>query len=130
MAKKYLMPKLAMAMNQGTINEWLIDHGEQFDKEAPLATIETEKVAYDVAAPEEGYLCIIQPAGETVECDTLIAWICESVEEVEQYAKQTAGADTSAVQTTVDAVKLPDKTVSVPVNNTSKRFNTKTTRST
>ncbi|MDB9706489.1 2-oxo acid dehydrogenase subunit E2 [Porticoccaceae bacterium] len=115
MAKKYLMPKLAMAMNEGTINEWLIDHGEQFDKDAPLATIETEKVAYDVAAPEGGYLCIIEPAGETVECDTLIAWICETVEEVEQYAKQTAGADTSAVQTTVDALKLPDKTVPVPV---------------
>ncbi len=86
MATEYVMPKLAMAMNEGTINEWLVGHGEKVEKEAPLATVETEKVAYDVSSPEEGYLCIIEQAGETVECDTLIAWFCDSPEEVKAYA--------------------------------------------
>ena len=27
MAKDYTMPKLAMAMNEGTVNEWLVEEG-------------------------------------------------------------------------------------------------------
>ena len=41
MAIEYVMPKLAMAMNEGTINEWLAQHGEMVEKAQPLAAIET-----------------------------------------------------------------------------------------
>lgn len=106
MATEYVMPKLAMAMNEGTINEWLIGHGEKVEQEAPLATVETEKVAYDVTSPTSGYLCIVKDAGETVECDTLIAWFCESPEEVEAYANQ--GANNDAPDTVTAATESSD----------------------
>ena len=64
MAVDYVMPKLAMAMNEGTINEWLVQEGDYVEKGAVLATIETEKVAYDVESPEEGYLHILVAAGD------------------------------------------------------------------
>ena len=66
MITDYVMPKLAMAMNEGTINEWLVEEGDYVQKGQPLATIETEKVAYDVESSEDGYFHIILPAGETV----------------------------------------------------------------
>ncbi len=80
MAIDYVMPKLAMAMNEGTIAEWLVSQGDKVEKGQPLATIETEKVAYDVESPEDGYLSIIVEAGETVPRETLIARFAESAE--------------------------------------------------
>jgi len=81
MAIDYVMPKLAMAMNEGTIAEWLVAHGEKVEKGQPLATIETEKVAYDVESPEAGFLSIVVEAGETVPCETLIARFADSADE-------------------------------------------------
>ncbi len=96
MAIDYVMPKLATAMNEGTINEWLVSEGEYVEKGAVLASIETEKVAYDVEAPESGYLHIIVEAGETVDCEVLVARFAESEEELAEL--QAAGPATAAEQ--------------------------------
>ena len=93
MAIDYVMPKLAMAMNEGTINEWLAAEGDHVDKGQPLATIETEKVAYDVESPDAGYLHIILPAGETVDCEMLIAQFAESEEELATLQASGAAPD-------------------------------------
>jgi pyruvate dehydrogenase E2 component (dihydrolipoamide acetyltransferase) len=82
MAIDYTMPKLAMAMNEGTINEWLQNEGDYVEKGAVLATIETEKVSYDVESPDTGYLHIIVGPGETVDCEVLVARFAESPEEL------------------------------------------------
>lgn len=68
----YAMPKLAMAMSEGTIAEWLVADGSYVEKGAALATIETEKVAYDVESPEAGYFFIETPQGQTVGCGARI----------------------------------------------------------
>lgn len=88
MAIDYTMPKLAMAMNEGTIAEWLVSTGSYVEKGQPLATIETEKVAYDVESPEAGYLQIVVSAGETVPCETLIARFCDSEDEATSAESQ------------------------------------------
>ena len=81
MAIDYVMPKLAMAMNEGTINEWLVAEGDYVESGQPLATIETEKVAYDVESPDSGFFHLVVEAGETVDCDTLIARFAADEEE-------------------------------------------------
>ena len=43
MIKDFLMPKLAMAMNEGTINAWLVEEGAWVEKGAMLVEVETEK---------------------------------------------------------------------------------------
>lgn len=99
MAIDYVMPKLAMAMNEGTVNEWLVQEGDFVEKGAELASIETEKVAYDVESPEAGYIHIIVPAGETVNCETLVARFAETEEELAELQSADtdgAGGDTSA----------------------------------
>jgi len=107
MAIKYVMPKLAMAMNEGTVSEWLIKQGEKVKKGDPLVAIETEKVAYDCESPEDGYLCIIVPDGETVPCETLIGYFCQSVEEAEMLASASNSASEA------DEVELTPETKTV-----------------
>jgi pyruvate/2-oxoglutarate dehydrogenase complex dihydrolipoamide acyltransferase (E2) component len=75
------MPKLAMAMNEGTINEWLVKEGEYVEKSAPIAVVETEKVSYDVESPHAGYLHIIVAEGETVPVEVTIAQFIDTAEE-------------------------------------------------
>lgn len=77
---EYLMPKLAMAMNEGTIAQWLVPDGTLLKAGDPLATIETEKVAYDVESPYDGYFFASAQEGETHDCDSLIGWFCPTNE--------------------------------------------------
>ena len=99
MAIDYTMPKLAMAMNEGTINEWLVDEGDYVESGQLLATIETEKVSYDVESPDSGFFHIITPAGETVDCEVLVGQFAETEEELaglQAAAPGTAGAAPAA----------------------------------
>ena len=108
MAIDYVMPKLAMAMNEGTIAEWLVAHGEKVEKGQPLATIETEKVAYDVESPEAGYLSIVVEAGETVPCDTLIARFADTAEAAvisNRYAPEHLIINTEDAAALADSVR-------------------------
>ncbi len=36
MATLYVMPKLAMAINEGTISEWLVNHCDKVEKGQPV----------------------------------------------------------------------------------------------
>jgi pyruvate/2-oxoglutarate dehydrogenase complex dihydrolipoamide acyltransferase (E2) component len=96
----YTMPKLAMAMNEGTINEWLVQHGARVQKGQQIMNVETEKVSYECESPEEGFLCIVVPEGETVPCDTTIAHFCASEEEVNNLLGEN---DSSAPSPETDA---------------------------
>jgi len=81
MANNYVMPKLAMAMNEGTINEWLVKEGEYVEEGAPIMVVETEKVSYDLESPSSGYLHILVAEGETVLCEVPIAQFLESADD-------------------------------------------------
>ena len=105
MAIDYVMPKLAMAMNEGTINEWLVAEGDLVEKGQPLATIETEKVAYEVEAPHSGYFHMLVSAGETVDCESLIARFAESEEEL---AALQGGAESRSEGAVPGAEQVPE----------------------
>ena len=66
------MPKLAMGMNEGTVNEWLVKPGEWVEKAQPIMTVETEKVSYDCESAEAGFLHQLLDEGETVPVETVI----------------------------------------------------------
>ncbi len=90
MATNYVMPKLAMGMNEGTVVEWLVAEGQQVERGAPLMQVETEKVAYDVEAPVAGWFHILVPAGTTVPVESVIGQFAASAEEYAQIAGGTA----------------------------------------
>jgi pyruvate/2-oxoglutarate dehydrogenase complex dihydrolipoamide acyltransferase (E2) component len=99
MAIDYVMPKLAMAMNEGTINEWLVAEGDYVEKGQVLANVETEKVAYEVESPHAGYLHIVVPAGDTVDCEVLVAQFAETEEELAQLQSGAQQAEPAAPAT-------------------------------
>ena len=90
---EYVMPKLAMAMNEGTVADWLVQDGDYVEAGVPLAAIETEKVAYDVESPVSGYFYSVVPVGQTVDCGTLLAHFCTE-------PQRPDAADTSAKSST------------------------------
>jgi pyruvate dehydrogenase E2 component (dihydrolipoamide acetyltransferase) len=114
MAKDYVMPKLAMAMNEGTINEWLVKEGEYVEKAAPIATVETEKVSYDVESPESGYLHIIVAEGETVPVEVTIAQFAATEEECAALNVAGGAAASPPSQAEVQAVQVIEHAAPTP----------------
>ena len=114
MAKDYVMPKLAMAMNEGTVNEWLVSEGDYVEKGSIVAAIETEKTAYDLEAPESGYLHIILPVGETVDCGTLIGQFAESEDELTGLQSSAEAALDSGAAASADSAPTPAAADSTP----------------
>lgn len=109
MATDYVMPKLAMGMNEGTIIEWLVSEGQRVERGAPLMQVETEKVVYDVEAPVAGWFHILVAAGETVPAESLIGQFATSEED---YAELSGSAAPAAPAPTAEAVPCSDKLTS------------------
>jgi len=53
---KILMPRLSLTMKSGTVVQWFKKEGETVQKGEPLVEVLSEKVTYDVEAPESGIL--------------------------------------------------------------------------
>jgi pyruvate/2-oxoglutarate dehydrogenase complex dihydrolipoamide acyltransferase (E2) component len=107
MAIEYVMPKLAMAMNEGTVNEWLVQDGQYVEKGQDLATVETEKVAYDLESPEAGYFRIVLPPGETVRVETLIGLFAETEEELASLNDKQAAVPAESPAAVEQAAAAP-----------------------
>jgi len=90
MAHPIKMPKVAMAMNEGTVTEWLLSEGDKVARNQEIFSIETEKTAYEVEATHEGWLHIIVPKGGTVPVEDIVGYIAES--EAELAELQSGGA--------------------------------------
>jgi pyruvate/2-oxoglutarate dehydrogenase complex dihydrolipoamide acyltransferase (E2) component len=106
MITDFVMPKLAMAMNEGTVNEWLVEEGTLVSKGTAIAVVETEKVAYDIESPYEGYIHFLIEAGETVPIEAPIARFASDEEEYRSMVD--AGA---TVETQVEPQVPVEKTV-------------------
>ncbi len=90
MAHPIKMPKVAMAMNEGTVTEWLLSEGDKVARNQEIFSIETEKTAYEVEATHEGWLHIVVPKGGTVPVEDIVGYIAES--EAELAELQSGGA--------------------------------------
>ena len=73
MAIQVLMPKIGLTMTEGKVLEWEKSEGEWVEKGEILFVFETEKVTFEVEAPEAGFLARIVarvddvvPVGEVV----------------------------------------------------------------
>ena len=70
------MPKMGDGMEEGTINAWLKQEGQQVTSGEPLAEVETDKANVEISAYETGVLTkIVVPVGKTVPVGEVIAII-------------------------------------------------------
>lgn len=111
MIRDVVLPQLSMGMAEGTILEWVAKDGEFVDKEAPLVSIETEKVATDLPSPYRGYLKCLIEVGQTIAVETPIAQIADNKAEYEEVRASDLSTITpiaapprSPLETRLDAV--------------------------
>lgn len=90
MAQEVLLPKLGLTMTEGTIDEWKFKEGEHVKKGDILYSVSTDKLTNDVEADTEGVLLkILVPAGETVACKAVVAYLGEAGEIITEASAQT-----------------------------------------
>jgi pyruvate dehydrogenase E2 component (dihydrolipoamide acetyltransferase) len=78
MAIQVLMPKIGLTMTEGKIVEWKKREGEWVNKGEILFVFETEKVAFEVEAPQSGFLAkILAQVDETVPIGGVVGLLIE-----------------------------------------------------
>jgi pyruvate/2-oxoglutarate dehydrogenase complex dihydrolipoamide acyltransferase (E2) component len=61
-----LVPALGESVTEATVGRWVKAAGEAVKRDEVLLELETDKVALEVAAPEDGVLTIVAQEGATV----------------------------------------------------------------
>lgn len=97
MATKIVMPKVMMTVTEGTITKWIKGAGEKVEKGEPLMAIMTEKIEYEVPAPDSGIVHPILPEGQTVPYGITVGWILAPGEAVPTVVEEEAVVRLSAV---------------------------------
>ncbi|ASK88934.1 2-oxoglutarate dehydrogenase complex dihydrolipoyllysine-residue succinyltransferase [Sphingorhabdus sp. SMR4y] len=76
MATEVTVPVLGESITEATLGEWLKQPGDAVAADEPIASLETDKVALEVPAPEAGVMGAHQvEVGDTVEVGAVIATI-------------------------------------------------------
>jgi pyruvate dehydrogenase E2 component (dihydrolipoyllysine-residue acetyltransferase) len=76
MSTEVVMPRMGETVDEGTVNVWHKEQGEQVTEGEPLLEIGTDKVDTDIPAPVTGTLTQIKVAAdETVPVGTVLAVI-------------------------------------------------------
>jgi pyruvate/2-oxoglutarate dehydrogenase complex dihydrolipoamide acyltransferase (E2) component len=65
MATQLNIPKLGMAVTEGTLVEWLVADGSAVSMGDPVYVLETDKVENEIEAPASGTLRCLGAPGET-----------------------------------------------------------------
>ena len=96
MATEFLMPKLGLTMEEGTITEWFADDGNSITAGEPLLRIETDKTETDVEAAGTGRLHRVGQVGETFACGDRIGWFLGDDEDAPVESSPAAVAPAAA----------------------------------
>jgi pyruvate dehydrogenase E2 component (dihydrolipoamide acetyltransferase) len=102
MSTEFIMPKLGLTMEEGTILEWLVEDGTEITQGMAVLRIETDKVESDVESPGAGRFHRVGNQGDTYPCGALIGYLLADGE-TPPVAKVSApvAATTAAASTTV-----------------------------
>ena len=99
MATEFLMPKLGLTMEAGTITEWLVPDGAIVEVGAAILCIETDKTETEVEAAAPGRLKIVGQPGDTFACGERIGWLLGADEEAPSAEPGSAAAPAVGVAT-------------------------------
>jgi len=93
MPVEIVMPKLGLTMTEGLIVEWRKKEGDPVKKGDILFVLETEKVTYEVEAPEDGTLGkILVKEQETVPVGAAVAYLLKPGEAAVEVTAAPAAA--------------------------------------
>src|SRR5581483_3676429 len=89
MATRLVMPKLGMAMAEGVVAEWVRDDGSAVEKDDVIAVVESEKITYELRAPQAGILHRRAPQQQMLPVGAVIGYIAAPGEAVPEAAPAT-----------------------------------------
>lgn len=88
MAEKVVMPKLGASMEEGTIDNWLVEVGDKVEAGDPIVEIQTDKITIEVEAEVDGVLLKkLYDVGDTVPVLEVIAYIGEEGEAIDHLVE-------------------------------------------
>jgi pyruvate/2-oxoglutarate dehydrogenase complex dihydrolipoamide acyltransferase (E2) component len=91
MAAEVKLSSLGVSITEGTIVRWLKKEGDSVEKGEILAEVETEKVNFEIVAPESGILLKILYGEKTVaKVDSTVALIGAAREDISAYLAKAA----------------------------------------
>lgn len=96
MATEFLMPKLGLTMEEGTILEWLVEDGATITPGMAVLRIETDKVESDVEAPAQGRFVRAGAVGDTFACGAVIGYLLAEGEQAPVAPAPTAAPTAAA----------------------------------
>jgi pyruvate dehydrogenase E2 component (dihydrolipoamide acetyltransferase) len=91
-AIEILLPKLGLTMEEGTVDEWLVEDGAVITVGTPLLRLATDKIDVDVEAEGEGILRRAVPDGTTLEPGAVLGWLLADGEQAPAGAAPAAPA--------------------------------------
>ncbi|MBW2559697.1 MAG: 2-oxo acid dehydrogenase subunit E2 [Deltaproteobacteria bacterium] len=110
-----VMPKLGLTMTEGLIVEWKKKEGDEVQKGEILFVLETEKVTYEVEAPEDGVLGrIVVQDQETVPVGAIVAYLLKPGESAADLTDAPAAAP-AAEETSIE-IKAEAPATATPVD--------------
>ena len=107
MATEFIMPKLGLTMEEGTILEWLVEDGAIISAGLAVLRIETDKVESDVESPAAGVLHRTADVGDTFPCGATIGFLLADGEAPPAVRKPTADAPTHAAESVAAPAAAP-----------------------
>ncbi len=104
MAIEVTLPKLGLTMEEGTLEEWLVNDGDVITVGTPLLRLATDKIDVDVEAEAEGIMARAVPNGTTLPPGAVLGWLLAPGEAAPAgSAPAVAPASTEQVTTSVSA---------------------------
>lgn len=108
MATKIIMPQLGESVVEGTVTRWLRKEGETIVEFDSLLEVTTDKVETEIPSPATGTLLkILVPADTTVRAGTVLAWVGEPGEALDESAAPQAAPAAQAAPTAQTAPIQP-----------------------
>ena len=102
------VPAFPESVSDGTILSWNKKPGEAVKRDESIVDIETDKVVFEVPAPEDGVLeAIIEPEGAVVSSGQLIGRMREAAGEAESAAQERTLAIVHGEQTSREPFATP-----------------------
>ena len=119
MSTEFIMPKLGLTMEEGTILEWLVEDGTEITQGMAVLRIETDKVESDVESPGAGRFHRVGNQGDTYPCGALIGYLLADGEEppvakVNAPVAATPAASSASAATTIATSAPVASTIAAP----------------
>lgn len=109
MAVEVKMPQLGLTMEEGTVDEWLKQEGDEVKVGEPIVQIQTDKLTTEIESEADGVLLkIVAQVGEDIPVQGLLAYIGEEGEEIEvEVENEDTAKEEAAVVVEEQKVESP-----------------------